>query len=519
MPRMTRRLVRLIALTLILAPTIVRAEPAATSRPAEVPAEGVFDESWFIVMMMGQHCGHMHTTMSRAGDEIKTQSAIVIELTRSDTKIRVSIEQEFRESLAGAARSFRQVQMLGEIPSITSGTIENGKLKFVEEQAGARHEKLYNWDPEAKFAWGQMLEQRKRGLTPGTTFTLKTYDAAIRPDGPVETVIEVIGKEDVDVLGTKRRLNHVVATLSLGKSDNPATAGLPTELASDNWLDDDAEPVVTTMDLGIIKASIYKSTREKAMATGAPVEMFLQTFVKAKGAVGKGATRVKYRLRLPADAKMTLPELPNTDMQTFKRVSDREAILEVTRTDWEELKSSKVKGSPQEDYLRPSAMLDINNRHIKRLAKRAVGDAADPIAKADALRKFVTDYIKDKSLGVGFATATEVAKNRRGDCTEHGVLLAALARAAGIPARGASGLIDIPAAFKVEGLQFGYHMWTQVYLNGKWVDLDAAMRQTECAPTHIAVSLLPLNDEGMIDSVRGLLPLMGRLEIEIVESE
>jgi len=516
MPHLSRRL---IALSFAFLPLTARAEPAATSRPTELPAEGVFDEGWFIVKMQDQHCGHMHTTMSRAGDEIKTQSAILIELARSDTKIKMSIEQEYRETLAGDALSFKQVQTLGEMPSTISGTIANGKLKFVSEQAGARHEKQYDWNPEAKFAWGQLLEQRKRGFAPGTRFTLKTYDASIRPDGPVETEIEVLGKEDVDVLGTKQRLNHVTATLDLGKADGPATAGLPTTLVSDNWLDDDAEPVITTMDLGIIKLSVYKATREKALATGAPVEMFLQTFVKAKGALARNATRVKYRLRLPPDAKMKMPELPNTDMQTFKRVSDTEAILEVTKTDWDKLKASKEKGAPQEEYLKASAIVDINNRQIKRLARRAVGDAEGPIAKAEALRRFVTSYITDKSLGVGFASATEVAKNRRGDCTEHGVLLAALARAAGIPARGASGLIDIPVAFKVEGLQFGYHMWTQVYLNGKWVDLDAAMRQTQCAPTHIAVSLLPLNDEGMIDSVRGLLPLIGRLEIEILESE
>lgn len=497
----------------------VRAEPAATRQPANLPAEGVFDEGWFIIQMQGQHCGHMHSLMRRIGDEIKTETSILIELSRAETEIRMSINQEYRETLSGSALAFKQVQTLGAMPSTISGTIENGKLTYVEEQAGARHEKQYNWDPETKLAWGQMLDQRKRGMAPGTTYMLKSYEASIRPDGPVETKITVVGKEEVDVLGTKQTLNHVTATLRLGDNAGPMAAALPTELTSDSWVNDDAEPVVTTINLGIIKASVFKSTREKAMATGAPVEMFLQTFVKAKGLVAKEARRVKYRLRVPADAKMKLPNFPNTDMQTFKRVSDYEATLEVARTDWDKLKTSKDNGAPQADFLKPSLVLDINNRLIKRLARRAVGEEKDTVAQADALRNFVTKYITEKSLGVGFATATEVAKNRRGDCTEHGVLLAALARAVGIPARGASGLIDIPAGFKVQGLQFGYHMWTQVYINGKWVDLDAAMRQTDCAPTHIAVSLLPLNDEGLIDSVRALLPLIGRLEIEVLETE
>ena len=41
------------------------------------------------------------------------------------------------------------------------------------------------------------------------------------------------------------------------------------------------------------------------------------------------------------------------------------------------------------------------------------------------------------------ATAAEVARSREGDCTEHAVLLAALARARGIPARVAMGLVYV----------------------------------------------------------------------------
>ena len=513
---------RLIIASLIAAGLVASAradETAKSTRPIETPAEGLIEEGWFIVEMQGQHCGHMHMTMRRIGDRIESKSIMSIEMARADTKLKIGIEQEYRETLAGDALGFRQVQTLGEMPSIVSGTIKNGRLKFVEEQAGAKHEKEYPWDAGAKFAWGQLLEQRKHGLAPGTEYTLKTYDPSIRPDGAVETAIKVIGKREIDVLGVKQKLTHVTATLKLGGATGAAATALPLELVSDSWLDDDADPVVTNIDIGPIKLSVYKSTREKAMATGAPAEMFLQTFVKAKGSIADGAKRVKYRLRLPPDSKMKLPDLPDTDMQTFKRISDTEATLDVKRTDWKALKASKETGIAQPEYLKASAMVDINNRRIKRLATRAASKNAPPIENADGLRKFVTDYINDKSLGVGFATATEVAKNRRGDCTEHGVLLAALARAVGIPARGVSGLIEIPAHFGVKGLQFGYHMWTQVYINGKWVDLDAAMRQTDCAPTHIAISLLPLNDEGIIDSVRSLLPLMGRLEIEILESE
>ena len=50
-------------------------------------------------------------------------------------------------------------------------------------------------------------------------------------------------------------------------------------------------------------------------------------------------------------------------------------------------------------------------------------------------------------------------------------------------------------------------------------DIDAAMRQTDCDPTHIALALMPLNDEGVMDSVLPLLPLLGQLRIEVLEVE
>ena len=495
--------------------------PIARAADPTVPDEGMIEDAWFMVQLQGQHCGHMHSVMQRVGDEIRTQTTMNLEIARDKARIKIAMQQAYRETLKGEAIAFRQEQTLGEIPAIVTGEIKAGKLKLVESQAGTKMEHEYPWDPEARFAWGQLLAQREHGDKPGTKFTLKTYEPSIRPDGPVETQIAIGDKGDVDVLGEKRRLTMVISTLKLGGAKGAAAAALPIEVSSKSWVDDDGNPVVTSVDVGPMKVMMFKSTREKAVATGAPAEMFLQTFVQAKGAVDDAARVVKYRLRLPADAKMTLPDLPNTEMQTFKRLSDREAMLTVKRFDWDALRSiqeDEKPGADLADYLRASATLDIKAAKIKRLSRQAVRGQSTPAERADALRRFVTDYITDKNLSVGFATATEVARNRRGDCTEHGVLLAALARAAGMPARGVSGLINVPGGTKGKSV-FGYHMWSQVYFGGKWVDLDAAMRQTDCAATHIAIAIMPLNEEGMIDSVRALLPLMGRLEIDIEESK
>ena len=73
------------------------------------------------------------------------------------------------------------------------------------------------------------------------------------------------------------------------------------------------------------------------------------------------------------------------------------------------------------------------------------------------MRASVHHYIDDKSLGVGFASASEVCATREGDCSEHAVLLVALLRAAGIPSRAVSGVVYVDS-FVGERQVFGFHV-------------------------------------------------------------
>ena len=103
---------------------------------------------------------------------------------------------------------------------------------------------------------------------------------------------------------------------------------------------------------------------------------------------------------------------------------------------------------------------------------------------AYALRDLVHAHISDKHLSTAYASASETARTGSGDCTEHAVLLAAVLKARGIPARVCHGLVyveqggsaingeaDEPEADDDPDRtgQFGWHMWSQVgLLAGIW---------------------------------------------------
>jgi transglutaminase-like putative cysteine protease len=164
-------------------------------------------------------------------------------------------------------------------------------------------------------------------------------------------------------------------------------------------------------------------------------------------------------------------------------------------------------------YREASSLVDASDTEVIRLKDRAVADVSskDALARADAMRAFVRRWIQTKGLATAFASASETAVDRSGDCSEHAVLLAAMLRADSIPSRVASGLVWMDGANA-----FGWHMWTQAMIDGRWIDLDATLPMTY-SPGHVLVATSPLADGWGQSDLVGLLGLLGNLNIEVVE--
>ena len=120
-----------------------------------------------------------------------------------------------------------------------------------------------------------------------------------------------------------------------------------------------------------------------------------------------------------------------------------------------------------------------------------------------------------KNYATAFASASDAVRTRSGDCTEHAVLLAAALRADEIPARVATGLVHGQVGGET-GTGFAWHMWTQALLDGAWVDLDAT-RPSAFDAGHLTVSVSSLDEGTGQEELARMLPLLGRLRIEVVE--
>jgi hypothetical protein len=122
-------------------------------------------------------------------------------------------------------------------------------------------------------------------------------------------------------------------------------------------------------------------------------------------------------------------------------------------------------GIKASDYLRDSPFLQIGEAGIKEMAGRLTYGVDGVLPRAEAIMKWVHDKL-GLTLSDSF-TATEVLRKREGECQAHALLMTALCRAAGVPARVVAGLVLPPGE-----RDYAYHAWVEVLRDGAWYPMD-----------------------------------------------
>ena len=257
------------------------------------------------------------------------------------------------------------------------------------------------------------------------------------------------------------------------------------------------------------------------MGSNDVLELIDRMFVKSPEPIKDvhSTTSITYMLNPPSGAKLTIP---STDNQKVQRQADGRIIL-TTEPVTPAGGVFPYKGDDPSllEAVKPARFLQSDRKEIVALAQKAVGGTRDSAQAARRIEAFVAQYIENRSLSVGYASAAEVAESRQGDCSEFAVLTAALCRAVGIPAQVAVGVAYVEDFGGMQG--FGGHAWTQAYVGGdkqgqggKWLGLDAAFKSSGRGgydPGHIALAV-GNGDPGDFFNMAGTL---GQFKIEKVD--
>ena len=174
-------------------------------------------------------------------------------------------------------------------------------------------------------------------------------------------------------------------------------------------------------------------------------------------------------------------------------------------------------------YLKPTAAIDWDNKAVERKARELTRGLKTDREKAIALYYFVRDEIKHNPYAPGLAPeefkASLILQRGNGYCQHKALLLVALARAAGIPARpGYADVRDHMLSPKFRAMIGGdnlliQHGYAELYIDGKWIHASPAYDLGTCNK----MGFVPVEFDGIHDARDPAFNQRGEPHIEYVK--
>jgi hypothetical protein len=323
------------------------------------------------------------------------------------------------------------------------------------------------------------------GLKPGTRLSVSTFDPATLSNAPMTIDVqkrEVIWSQGRPVPATRIEMQFSGVT-------------------SRSWVTDVGEVVREESPMGLI---VVRETRARAVAMAVPGDV--QDMLQAASITPSGKRVDDPSLLVSLKLRIEGPALDSPDLQgAGQSVEGRDVTI---------VRADTLAPTATDDdlarYLRPEALIESDAPEIVAEAQRALGQLRTPQERTERLVRHVSALIEKKPT-VSLPSAREVLRTRVGDCNEHTALFVALARAAGLPARVAVGLVYLHGAFY-------YHAWPEVYLTqpggrGHWIPVDPTLNQYPADVTHVRLA------RGGLERQTAILPLLGRTKIQVLNVE
>ncbi|RLD22596.1 MAG: transglutaminase [Bacteroidetes bacterium] len=159
-----------------------------------------------------------------------------------------------------------------------------------------------------------------------------------------------------------------------------------------------------------------------------------------------------------------------------------------------------------EEYLKPTEFIDYKSPEVQEFVKTCfsqdLGVSANMIKLYYKVRDLIMYDTYDIMFEPSFFKASSTINRGSGFCIPKGILLAAAARAIGVPSR--LGYVDVTNHIASEKILkrmrsnvFVFHSYTDLFLEGKWVKATPAFNKTLCKKFNVE----PLGFNGREDSL------------------
>lgn len=444
---------RLVAILILLAPIFAQAKPLG--------------EQWFSVLLDGRKIGSYTSTRLVKGDRVTTEQSLNISFDRAGTEIALGSSETSIETLDGKPIGFSSTTQLSGTETRIEGQVANGTMHLRIRNGTQWQERDANWPQGALLAEGLRLASLKVPLETGRTHE----ELAFQPSSldAIEVVSTVGRRERVSLPGGSHSLYRIEQIYTF--------AGTPVHNTS--WIDNDRNVRKLTMPAIGVDLTMLECSQACATAANQSTDIFQRTLMPSPRPLGAKERQGSMRYTIAAIGNGPALHIAETSEQQVQNENGKLVVTVHAQA------FQQSGGSPEPADRLPNDWLQSTAPEIVALANKATDKTHNDSERMHALESFVANYITDKNLSVGYASALQVARDPQGDCTEHAVLLAALGRALGIATRVVDGLVYSPS-FGGERQVFVPHAWIQAWVEGRWRSFDAALGGFDAG--HIAFS-------------------------------
>lgn len=457
-------------------------EAALVPLDASALATGPSSERWYGIYLQDQHIGFSvsRATPTAGGGMLyeqrsqlrmltfgKVQEVITVGAALTDPSARLS---RFDFFLAGdAVRLAVQGEHRGE------------ELVMRVDQAGELQELRFPMESPPQVGLSMEAVLARTALAPGVVVRVPYFDPVTLQQGERELRVT-----DVEVLETGDEAWWL--TSSFAGVETRALVSVTGE---------------TLREENAMGMSMVRMAPEAARAVptqDAPADLIALTSVPLDGALpGDSRSLQTLTLRIAGVPPERVRHEPPLQTRDGERVT-------VTVPAWDTLPADPgaADPAPPPDTLAPTVTLPSAHPEVQAVLPTALGGAVTRKGRVAALVRWVFDNV-EKVPSIGVPNGLSVLRAREGDCNEHTALFVTLARAAGIPARIAAGVVFSDRI--TDKGAFYYHAWPEVFLGGAagWVPVDPTFGQVVADATHIKLV------EGDLDRQVEIMGVMGRL--------
>lgn len=456
-------------------------------------------DAWYLQYLGGNRVGYYHVNVQRGDKLNRIRRKSVFEASENGKTTQFRIELESLEYPNGKLASFTERTLTDEGFREISGQLIGNRMNLTRESKEKVEKTRLNW---ISGTWGVLDIQSillAHPMRPGEKRAGKVFVPSL---GEILSVELTAAAPEATPLpdGTTRELVPVATWMTRGESVH----------RSQNWINDRGE-ILKSVTLDGTVASTFRVSQEVAARVAGEYQLKAQLTASGEYSGNPTTPDSRSATYIVNGSRIHLYAMwSKTVRQTVRSVNALTTEVTIHR-EASEAFSEIPQDTPSEDHLATSELVQAKDPALSAFAAKLLNhsEPLSPREIAERLTQGVFESTRKLPLSEQIAGALETHRRRQGDAIAHAILLTALLRNQGIPARVAGG-IQVDAS----NSRTRFYMWTEAWVDQRWLSLDAMSGQ-ETGLDCIKMSDTPMNDANPYEYVLPIVDQLQQIKMEL----